>query len=257
MTIPDEAVHAAKGVLYYANHNDVETALTAALPFLTGVKVDKKPYVDCACTKIQHDESCTVGYPSLLCEICDGKGVVPYVKLDGPELWEIVFGIANEVAHEISDKQYTKIAEAINSVFIEPAPSPRAQALEEAARYHDKEAEYYSTRNGALDGVSFKLVAHFHRLHAAAIRALSSQPVADGWLPIEGEPDNQQGPFLVTNNPKALNAFGRPSHIWCVSGIYKEKDGSFCAFEGTQKIHGLRMFMPVSAPLPASLGASE
>ncbi len=93
------------------------------------VKAEK--HVDCACTKIQQDEHCLVGYPSLLCEICDGKGVVPYVKLDGAELWEIVFGIANEVAHEISDEQYTKIAEAINSVFIDAMPSPRAQALEE------------------------------------------------------------------------------------------------------------------------------
>lgn len=31
---------------------------------------------DCECTKIQQDETCPVGYPSLLCEICDGKGVV-------------------------------------------------------------------------------------------------------------------------------------------------------------------------------------
>ncbi|MGN7962146.1 hypothetical protein, partial [Brucella sp. 22210] len=30
----------------------------------------------CPCTKIQQDETCPVGYPSLLCEICDGKGVL-------------------------------------------------------------------------------------------------------------------------------------------------------------------------------------
>lgn len=34
MTIPEQAVQAAKDVLYYANPNDVERALTAALPFL-------------------------------------------------------------------------------------------------------------------------------------------------------------------------------------------------------------------------------
>ncbi|MGH6774733.1 hypothetical protein [Brucella tritici] len=67
--------------------------------------------------------------------------------------------------------------------------------LEEAAGYHDKEAEYYSTRNGTFDGVPFKLVAHFHRLHASAIRALSSPDHADagkvegdGWMPIESAP---------------------------------------------------------------------
>jgi len=31
---------------------------------------------DCPCTLIQQDETCPVGYPSLLCEICDGKGVL-------------------------------------------------------------------------------------------------------------------------------------------------------------------------------------
>nr|WP_312970668.1 hypothetical protein [Brucella intermedia] len=30
----------------------------------------------CPCTLIQQDETCPVGYPSLLCEICDGKGVL-------------------------------------------------------------------------------------------------------------------------------------------------------------------------------------
>jgi len=226
------------------------------------MNVKAKQIVDCACTKRQHDESCAVGDPSLLCEICDGKGVVPYVKLDGPELWEIVFGIANEVAHEITDEQYTKIAEAINSVFIDTAPCSRAQALEEAAKWHESEAEGYEAEIGGTD-VTGLMLAKEHRISAIAIRALSSQPVsdhiadagkmvADGWLPIEKEPDNEHGPFLVTNNPNALNAFGRPSHVWCVSGIYKEKDGSFCAFEGNQKIHGLLMFMPVKAPLPAS-----
>ncbi|GAA5664935.1 hypothetical protein Brsp07_03434 [Brucella sp. NBRC 14130] len=88
-----------------------------------------------------------------------------------------------------------------------------------------------------------------------AIRALSSPDHADagkveggGWLPIESAPDHEQGPFLVTNNPKALNAFGRPSHVWCVGSIHKEDDGSFCAFDGYRKIHDLKMFAVVSAP---------
>lgn len=75
---------------------------------------------------------------------------------------------------------------------VQVASAARELALEEAARYHDKEAEYYSTRNGALDGVPFKLVAHSHRLYAAAIRTLSSPGPSDagkvdgdGWLPID------------------------------------------------------------------------
>lgn len=32
--------------------------------------------VACPCTLIEQDETCPVGYPSLLCEDCDGKGVL-------------------------------------------------------------------------------------------------------------------------------------------------------------------------------------
>lgn len=41
--IPEETVKAAKDVLYYANPNDVERALTAALPHLPGVGVKALP----------------------------------------------------------------------------------------------------------------------------------------------------------------------------------------------------------------------
>jgi len=33
--------------------------------------------VPCPCTTIAQDETCPVGYPSLLCEDCDGKGHLP------------------------------------------------------------------------------------------------------------------------------------------------------------------------------------
>ncbi|MDJ0827782.1 MAG: hypothetical protein QNJ16_20025 [Rhodobacter sp.] len=48
----------------------------------------------------------------------------------------------------------------------------RAEALEEAAKWHDKEAEFYDKANGLKDGVPFFTVAVWHREHAAAIRAL-------------------------------------------------------------------------------------
>ncbi|RBO89277.1 hypothetical protein [Pseudochrobactrum asaccharolyticum] len=48
----------------------------------------------------------------------------------------------------------------------------RKEALEEAAQWHDNEALYYSTRDGAYDGIPFTLVAHHHRLYANDIRAL-------------------------------------------------------------------------------------
>ncbi|MBA8822277.1 hypothetical protein BRY73_03020 [Ochrobactrum sp. P6BS-III] len=98
-----------------ANEKALIAALTAAAPHLAAVQVKKIGYVsaaelhtlqqietcvdlftvaqtgpmefvpvyvldasaaDCSCTKVQQDETCPVGYPSLLCEICDGKGVV-------------------------------------------------------------------------------------------------------------------------------------------------------------------------------------
>lgn len=110
--------------------------------------------------------------------------------------------------------------------------SAREQALEEAVKIAD---EWWHNPSCEKPDI-------------AIIRALKSQTAQTGWLPIKEEPDNTKGPFLVTNNPKALNAFDRPSHVWCVSGIYTDDDGSFCAFEGNQKIHGLTMFMPVVAP---------
>lgn len=79
--------------------------------------------VPCECTKIAQDETCPIGYPSLLCEVCEGMGHVPAVKLDGSELWEIVFGIADDAAAEITDEQYQQIADAINKVFIDPVSS--------------------------------------------------------------------------------------------------------------------------------------
>lgn len=84
--------------------------------------------IACRCTKIAQDETCPVGYPSLLCETCDGKGVLPYVELDGPELWEIVFGVNDDVAGEITDEQYDQIAKAINDVFISPLHARQALA---------------------------------------------------------------------------------------------------------------------------------
>lgn len=37
---------------------------------------DELKRVPCPCTLVQQDETCPVGYPSLLCDACDGRGVV-------------------------------------------------------------------------------------------------------------------------------------------------------------------------------------
>lgn len=48
------------------------------------------------------------------------KSHLQYVKLDGPELWEILFGVNSDAATDIKDDQYDQIAKTINDVFIEP-----------------------------------------------------------------------------------------------------------------------------------------
>lgn len=37
--------------------------------------------VPCPCTTFEQDEDCPVGYPSLLCHACDGKGIAPIDKV--------------------------------------------------------------------------------------------------------------------------------------------------------------------------------
>lgn len=110
--------------------------------------------VPCECTKVAQDDSCPIGYPSLLCDVCDGKGHLPAVKLDGRELWEIVFGIASDAAAaEITDEQYQQIADAINKVFIDPiaaAPSDdevddgRSKCFVCLEAFFDGDPVYYS-----------------------------------------------------------------------------------------------------------------
>lgn len=50
-TLPEEAVKAAKDVLYYANPNDIERALTAAAPHLSAVRVKKLEWREDICRK--------------------------------------------------------------------------------------------------------------------------------------------------------------------------------------------------------------
>lgn len=32
-------------------------------------------HIDCPCTTFEQDDDCPVGFPSLLCSVCDGKGI--------------------------------------------------------------------------------------------------------------------------------------------------------------------------------------
>ncbi|WIC84667.1 hypothetical protein [Agrobacterium tumefaciens] len=86
---------------------------------------------------------------------------MPYVKLDGPELWEIVFGVNSDAATEITDAQYDQIAKHLNEVFIspkQPAPSVAVEDLtaevqdvpEERYRHKKRGSIYTVTARGRL-----------------------------------------------------------------------------------------------------------
>lgn len=69
--------------------------------------------VACACTLVKQDESCPVGYPSLLCDICQGRGVVASPPAPAP-------------AEPFDDKW---LGDG-DSVHVAPAPAPAVVALE-------------------------------------------------------------------------------------------------------------------------------
>ncbi len=138
--------------------SEIISRLGIALNKQADVPADPE-YVDCECTKVQQDETCPVGYPSLLCEICDGKGVVQ------PSAGRAA--VLEEAA---------KLADRGNAAWLEKRD----------VTANKKEARDYETMAIACSHV------------AAAIRALSSHPQADkpiddgaqgeGWLPIESAP---------------------------------------------------------------------
>lgn len=127
----------------------------------------------CHCTTIQQDETCPVGYPSLLCETCDGKGIIggTYRVGDGDvDGWEEPCPDCD--GYNCDD----------GCAYPEP-PTARGQALEEAARLADAQAaadaELRDMARKGKDGVS----AFVHAAEvaagksiAAAIRALANVP---------------------------------------------------------------------------------
>lgn len=154
------------------------------------------------------------------------------------------------------------IAELLNG-----EPSPRAQALEEGADLwrviEDAAARGYwgiRSQDAGNDDDLIMYPIKIHRdtvagiveAHNAAIRALSSQPVANGWLPIETAPkDGTQ-----------IQCFFGPKGIWQVSWeeLY---DGYpiWCVDDGKHGPYPLRGYndpFPTHwRPLPSSPGASE
>ncbi|MBD7992880.1 hypothetical protein H9643_19060 [Ochrobactrum sp. Sa2BUA5] len=183
MTIPNEAVQAAVKALseklqYFGNNaNQVanemaQAALTAAAPFLQGVKQE-------------------------------------------PVAWSIIFsdhyGVNCDTTFKTKQaaEKYVSLCERGKIVPLYLEPSPRAQALEEAATHLDDEATMSIARSETCsdDMVDeFCDRAEYFKEAADIVRALSSQPVADhadagkmvadGWLPIDTAPKDGT-PFLV------------------------------------------------------------
>ena len=190
-TLPEEAVKAAQNAIRTANWEygitdaDMAKALTAAIPHLPqglGVKnlewkterADKMNGVDTERTGFHE-----FGYYS----ITGQKGCYYVSTFDNMGRMRHVghHGFASiEAAKAAAQTDY----EARVLSAIEPAPSPRAQALEEAARIAD-----------AYIGGEYEAQGCAAEQIAAAIRVLSSPDHADagkvegdGWLPIESAP---------------------------------------------------------------------
>lgn len=167
----------------------------------------KRDYVDCACTKIQQDEHCLVGYPSLLCEICDGKGVVPSPRAQALEVLPCDVRLPG-----VTLKRGVKLSVLLNVLkrreswpdaerVLSSQEHVRAQALEEyenlslfiasmrdghAHRTDDYGKGYVDAMNDTLnacDSLSSALSSQPVADHADA-----GKMVADGWLPIETAP---------------------------------------------------------------------
>lgn len=237
MTIPDEAVQAAvdaygeeakKEINYFPVM--MRAALTAALPFLTGVKVKaltwrSEPPYHMARTK----------FGGFYCiEAIWNENKFVHAKLDGSFSSGKIFPNLEEAKSSAQADYSARILSAI-----EVAPSPRAQALEEAAKLLEREADEL---DGLVDSVS-----HHLRSKAKTIRALSSKLVADGWLPIETAPKD-----------------GTAVDLWCKHVLHGSTRAADAKFNGREWLIGdcSERLNPDWIPthwrtLPASPGASE
>ena len=205
--------------------NLVTSSLTAAAPFLQGVKVKALEWLDKSIPLMHYHAD------------CDSDGEWRYsisaAKSEGSytlKRYGIHCGNYPTLKAAKSAAQADYEARVLSA--IEPAPSPRAQALEEVAW------------NKAIEQVVIELETNWpHKTTPEmrdAIRALSSQPVADGWLPIETAPkDGTQ--ILIEIHPGIFD-------VVCWSGDAWREGGNFMR---------LRKEPTHWHPLPASPGASE
>ncbi len=230
---------------------------TAALPFLQGVKVKALEWRD-----VKDTTHCIASN-----SVPQGLGSPVYVVFNNPypdrkmhSLKLVSGGIAVFHKYGFSTLEAAKAAaqadcEARILSAIEQAPSPRAQALEEEEFAIDKlRFRAFHTNSDADRQAYFDAVSkwfqgrHYRRMNAE--RALS-QPVADGWLPIETAPkDGTSILAIVSGKHKRTGLPYVPEVVeWTKYGWSNEMWGEEPNHSGFYPTHW--------RPLPASPGASE
>jgi len=188
MAVSEGAVQAAKDVLYYANPNDVERALTAAVPHLAAVRVKKlewhgPDYED------EYWASWLGGRYTIQANTDDGR----WLSGVGGNFQSV------DAAKAAAQADY----EARILSALEPS-NGRAAVLEdgdlkELVERLDAGLQYEGSMDteegGTFDIVGIEAAQDLFADAAAAIRALSSPDHADagkvegdGWLPIESAP---------------------------------------------------------------------
>ncbi len=271
MTIPDEAYHAALNAFAEADsHEDaLMKALTAALPFLQGVKVKALNWVKPPLSEtLSRCETEFGTYRTWTHDEANGKW---FWSVEGG--YNEVGGSAKDEAAAKSAAQANYEARILSAIEVsvcqtckghgiigglyrvgdgdvdgweeacpDCAPSPRAQALEEAARnLIANRFDSYKARNGKLcsiegdDGEKCWIVSFDDMAELES--ALSSQPVADGWLPI-GDDTPKDTVVLLS---------------WKYKGNWEYEAGLYGSTRGGW-LHGQATHW---RPLPASPGASD
>lgn len=191
--IPEEAVKAAKDVLYYASPNDVERALAAAAPFLQGVKVKADPWVDTRL--VSFDDTIAFGkggfdfdrWESLRWEMHTRHGSFAVWKSDS-KTWSMYGGKYGFLMLDRFSSEEEAKAEAEQLVIsLDAEPSTRAQALEEAARAAEGTSPIFDHQSALGEYRDCESGFHNGRVAAAAaILALSSPDHADAGK-VEGD----------------------------------------------------------------------
>ncbi|URQ76204.1 MAG: hypothetical protein NBV76_05435 [Candidatus Ochrobactrum gambitense] len=155
----------------------------------------------CPCTLIQQDETCLVGYPSLLCEICDGKGVLqPFAAR------ELVLE-KDDLNARLKAKGMYSIDEMMGNLPIDKWRVHSGMTdltffgewLERKSReYLTMKAAYDLGDKDESDELYEWVLAHYGAFHDVLVNFRAALPSPDhadagkvegnGWLPIESAP---------------------------------------------------------------------